>query len=271
MKREERQTPPQLKGFRVAKRKSKTSRKREHFWTPEEHRVFLQYCEGVRLTCFHAIHRDTGGRPSELLALKISDLKIQTSPSTGKKYAEFWIGDKVGGKMRKARPAAISDAIPYYNAGLSVHPRRDSPQGAYLFTSTENKAKYCPICHESNKQDAAFCFKCNWVISKKGVQEVREKDEAAARKTNEKEKELEQMRQDQKRMWNNMEQMQDIIDSLWKQTYRAEHGAAGEGGKKQRDKSSSSIDENSNNNSSDYDPRNRNIIIGLPRQKQEKK
>ena len=163
----------------------------------------------MRLACFHAIHRDAGGRPSELLALKISDLKIQTSPSTGKKYAEFWIGDKVGGKMRKARPAAISDAIPYYNAGVS-------------------QPKYCPICHESNKQDADFCFKCNWVISKKGVQEVREKDEAAARKTDEKEKELEQMQQDQKRMWYNMEQMQDIIDSLWKQTYRAEHGAAGE-------------------------------------------
>ena len=77
---------------------------------------------------------------------------------------------------------------------------------------------------------------------------MREKDEAAARKTDEKEKELEQMQQDQKRMWYNMEQMQDIIDSLWKQTYRAEHGAAGEEGKKQRDKSSS-IDENSNNNS----------------------
>jgi Phage integrase family len=102
----------------------------------------LQYCEDVRLAGFHAIHRDTGGIPSELLALKISDLKIQTSPSTDKKYAEFWIGDKVGGKMRKARPTAISDAIPYYNAWISVHPRRDSPQGAYFFTSTENKAKY---------------------------------------------------------------------------------------------------------------------------------
>ncbi len=47
---------------------------------------------------------DTGGRPSELLALKISDLQIKTSSSTGKKYTEFWIGGKVGSKMKKAIP-----------------------------------------------------------------------------------------------------------------------------------------------------------------------
>ena len=50
--------------------------------------------------------------------------------------------------------------------------------------------KCVPICHEPNKQEADFCFKCNWVISKKGVQEVREKDEAAAKKADEKDKEL---------------------------------------------------------------------------------
>jgi hypothetical protein len=42
LKREERQVPPQLKGFHYAKRKSKTSTKREHMWTDEEHRVFLK-------------------------------------------------------------------------------------------------------------------------------------------------------------------------------------------------------------------------------------
>jgi integrase len=302
LKREERQPPPQLKGFRYAKRKSKTSTRREHMWTDEEHRVFLKYCEDKRLACFHAIAKDTGARPSELLALKISDLQLQTSPSTGKRYAQFTIGDKLGGKMKKPRPASISDAIPYFNVWVHVHPLRDVPQGAYLFPSADNKAryrnlplnheslrllyvrtltkqfpkvldrpdvpledkvalkgliydknkhrpylrrhefsseihpkvpqsvfnqllghskssrqyeiythelgdegirelqiargiisrdetisparlglqaKYCPICHEANKQEADFCFKCNWVISKKGIQEVREKDEAA--------------------------------------------------------------------------------------------
>ena len=111
LKREEQQTPPQLKGFRRAKAQIQDyTQKRKHFWTPEEHRVFLKYCEDVRLACFHTIHMDTGGRPSVLLALKISDLHTKTSSSTGKKYVEFWIGDKVCGKMRKARPDSISDA-----------------------------------------------------------------------------------------------------------------------------------------------------------------
>jgi hypothetical protein len=37
LKREERQLPPQLRGFRYAKRKSKTSTKREHMCTDEEY------------------------------------------------------------------------------------------------------------------------------------------------------------------------------------------------------------------------------------------
>ena len=120
-------------------------------WTDEEHRVFLKYCEDLRLACFHAIVKDTGARPSELLALKISDLQIKVSPSTGKKYAEFTIGDKLGGKMKKPRPATISDAIPYFNVWTAVHPMRDSPKGAYLFRSRENQAKYRnrPLTHDS--------------------------------------------------------------------------------------------------------------------------
>jgi integrase len=315
LKKEERQTPPQLKGYRAAKRKGgeRTRVKREHHWTAEEHVSFLKYCEDSRLACYHAIALETGGRPSELLALKISDLQIKTSPSTGKKYAEFTIGDKVGGKMKKSRPTHISDAIPYFKVWVSVHPMRDSPQGAYLFPSMQNKAKYrnkpleenslrllydrtieehfpkllqrpdisledkavlksliydkphhpylrrhefstehgpklsrtafnqllghsprsnlqdiyiqaagnegnrelqiakgiitreetlspaqmelmhpkyCPVCNEANKHNADFCFKCNWVISKKGVQEVREKDEAAMIETEESKKKL---------------------------------------------------------------------------------
>jgi integrase len=315
---EARQTPPQLKGLRFPKRKIKTRTKREHFWTPDEHRVFLKYCEDIRLACYHAIAMDTGGRPGELLDLKISDLKIQSS-SKGVGYAEFMIGDRSGGKMKKPRPVHISDAIPHFNAWVSVHPRRDSPQGAYLFPSREMKAryhnkplkpdslrimyfktieeqfpklldrpdipledkvalkslihdkphhpylirhefasmhaptlsdtsfnqlmghssnsrmrgvyvhelgnegnrelmiargiinredtispaqmqlkpKYCPICHESNKQDADFCFKCNWVISKKGMQQVKEQDEASARESENTKKELEEVKKKQ--------------------------------------------------------------------------
>jgi len=314
VRREERQLPPQLKGLRFAKRKNKTHVKREDFWTPQEHLVFMNYCEDLRLACYHAIARETGGRPGELLALKINDLKIQTSPSTGKKYAELWIGRT--GKMKKGRPVTISDAIPYYNTWVHVHPKRDNPEQAYLFPSRENKAKYrnkalvpdslrqaytrtieelfpqllergdvplqdkaalksliydkphfpyllrhefaseyapklsrlsfnqlmghsesskmqdvyvqslgnegntelqimrgirtredtlspvqaqlqpkyCPICKEANKQTADFCFKCNWIISKKGVEQVKEKDEATAKEAEQTKQELAELK-----------------------------------------------------------------------------
>jgi hypothetical protein len=54
--------------------------------------------------------------------------------------------------------------------------------------------KYCPICHEANKQNADFCFKCNWIISKKGMEQVKESDEAAIKEAAQKNKEFEEMK-----------------------------------------------------------------------------
>ena len=144
LKREERQDPPQLKGYRWITHKSPDNKDRvtrEQQWTDEEHKVFLKYCEDKRLVCFHAMHRDVGGRPSELLALKINDVKFKQF-SNGKKCAEFWIGDKIHGKMKQIRPATISNAIPYFNIWRAVHPRCDDPQNAWLFPSHSNRAKY---------------------------------------------------------------------------------------------------------------------------------
>jgi integrase len=330
--REERQTPPQLKGLRHITRKHKTNTKREHFWTPEEHKVFLERCEDLRLACYHAIALETGGRPGELLELKISDLKIITSSSTGKKYAEFWIGRT--SKMKEGRPVSIAEAIPYFNEWVHVHPMRDSPQGAYLFPSQTNRAKYrnlplqeeslrqryadvienqfpklldrpeisleekatlrsliydkphhpylrrhengtdlfykvplpawkqhmghsknsrmyevythelgtegnqelliakgiitrgetmtktqvemqpiqCPLCHEVNKANSDFCFGCNYIISKKGVLETKEKDEAAAREKEENKRKLEQVMQSQLQQAEAISQMRGLLN-----------------------------------------------------------
>jgi len=143
LRREERQESPQLKGYRPINHKSNDNKERvsfNQFWSDEEHRVFLKYCEDSRLKCFHAMHRDVGGRPSELLALKIGDVKFKALPN-GKKCAEFRIGGQIHGKMKKERAATIIDAIPYFNFWRAVHPRRDNPENAYLFPSYSNKAK----------------------------------------------------------------------------------------------------------------------------------
>lgn len=263
-----------------------------------------------------------GSQTKRVASLKDRDLQIKVSPSTGKKYAEFTIGDKLGGKMKKPRPATISDAIPYFNVWTAVHPMRDSPQGAYLFPSRENQAKYrnrplthdslrlvyvraireqfpklldrpdvpledkvalkgliydknkhrpylrrhefaseispkvpqsvfnqllghsktsrmyeiythelgdegvrerqiargivsrdetmtpawleiqpkyCPMCHEPNKHNADFCFKCNWVISQKGMQEVKAADERATKEAEQQKKQLVELQERQER------------------------------------------------------------------------
>lgn len=54
----------------------------------------------------------------------------------------------------------------------------------------ELQPKYCPICHDANKHNADFCFKCNWVISKKGMQDVRESDSKALQEAENAKKEL---------------------------------------------------------------------------------
>jgi integrase len=72
------------------------------------------------------------------------------------------------------------------------------------------RPKPCPNCSESNKPESKFCVKCKFVLSFDAFNE-------AVKSADEKEKELEQMRQSQQRMWDNMEQMQNLIDSLCKQ------------------------------------------------------
>lgn len=45
----------------------------------------------------------------------------------------------------------------------------------------ELQPKYCPICKEPNKHNAKFCFKCNFIISKEGWLEDKEKEAEAQR------------------------------------------------------------------------------------------
>ncbi len=46
----------------------------------------------------------------------------------------------------------------------------------------ELQPKYCPICKESNKHNAKFCFKCNFIISKEGWLEDKEKEAEESKK-----------------------------------------------------------------------------------------
>jgi Phage integrase family len=273
---------------------------------------------------------ETGWRPSEGLNLKMSDVKVKVSPTTGKQYAEVWIGRQ--GKTRKGRPVTIFNAIPFFNTWTAVHPARDRPDGAYLFVSQENKSiykntplkegslrlayvrvirehfpklldrpdisleekatirsliskpchpylqrhafatdivhkisqlsfnqlmghsrtsrmydvyvqdlgvegnrelqiargiitreesmstaevkmqpKFCPICHESNKHDAKFCFKCNFIISHEGYLEAKEEEEKAAKDAKEKEVEIAKLKDGQAALQRTMSSLFKVL------------------------------------------------------------
>jgi hypothetical protein len=58
----------------------------------------------------------------------------------------------------------------------------------------EIQPKYCPICKEANKQNAKFCFKCNFTISTEGAIENQKKEEEAQKEAENTKKELQAMK-----------------------------------------------------------------------------
>jgi hypothetical protein len=69
------------------------------------------------------------------------------------------------------------------------------------------RPKYCPVCGESNKQAADFCFKCNWIISKKGVEDVKKKDAEITQ-------EIQEMNKSQQEMKKELDIVYDALRSM---------------------------------------------------------
>lgn len=118
---------------------TKTNVKAQDLWTLEDDIIFLKYCEDPRIACYHAMARDTSGRPGELLAVKIEDIKIKKAGT--KIFAEVEIGRY--GKKRKGRIVPLINSLPYVKAWLAQHPMSGGwNPNAYLFISNEHSAKY---------------------------------------------------------------------------------------------------------------------------------
>jgi integrase len=64
-------------------------------WTEEDDALFYKYCPSVRDRCWHAVSRDTGCRPSELLRLKIKDVVVQQLEN-GYQVARITVNGKTG-------------------------------------------------------------------------------------------------------------------------------------------------------------------------------
>lgn len=62
----------------------------------------------------------------------------------------------------------------------------------------ELQPKYCPICNESNKHNAKFCFKCNLLtISTEGYLEDKEKEAEARKEAEQNKQQLQEMKDKQ--------------------------------------------------------------------------
>jgi hypothetical protein len=119
------------------KKKSKTNVKPTQLWTAMEDQVFLKYCPDPRVTLYHVMADDTSGRPHELLAKRIGDVKVikTTNNST---YAEMEIGR--GGKTRP-RIVPLMKSLPYFKTLLQIHPRASDPK-AFVFFKRDQRSKY---------------------------------------------------------------------------------------------------------------------------------
>ena len=123
-------TPECMQGVKQFIRKEKSAYKPSDIWTDEDHALFLKYCPEKRDKCYHAMANDTSCRPSELLHLKIKDIKIKTSSTTGMQYAEVHITKS----KTKPRTLPLIFSIPYVKDWIDSHPLTNNPD-AFLFIS----------------------------------------------------------------------------------------------------------------------------------------
>lgn len=84
--------------------------------TSEDEEHLLNACLNLRDRAILAVLSECGLRPSELLSLKIGNVKFVNE------WAELSVGGKTG-----VRPAFSIKSMPHLSAWLNVHPRRNNP------------------------------------------------------------------------------------------------------------------------------------------------
>jgi integrase len=68
--------PAIMENIPLIKRKETSIYKPTDLWTEEDDALFFKYCPSSRDRCWHAVSRDTGCAPHELLRLKIKDVVV---------------------------------------------------------------------------------------------------------------------------------------------------------------------------------------------------
>jgi integrase len=88
--------PPVVDNIPQLKRKEQSVYKPSDLWSQEDDLLFLRYCPSKRMKCYHAMSRDIGCRPHELLKLRIKDSVFKNAGD--KQYAEVLLTGKTGSR-----------------------------------------------------------------------------------------------------------------------------------------------------------------------------
>lgn len=137
-----RNIPECIQGIKKLNRIEKTPYKSSDIWNTKEHTLFLKYCPNKRDRCFHSLAIDMSARPSEILKLKIKDIKFFVTDE-GKQYAEVRITDGKTGP----RTVPLIDSIPYLKEWITEHPHSQN-QESWLFISLSTTNKYTKFTYE---------------------------------------------------------------------------------------------------------------------------
>jgi integrase/recombinase XerD len=95
IKPNKRPTPAVMQQIPHIKRHEISIYKPTDLWTEEDDSLFYRYCPSIRDRCWHAVSRDTGCRPSELLRLKVKDVVVQQLED-GYQIARITVNGKTG-------------------------------------------------------------------------------------------------------------------------------------------------------------------------------
>ena len=125
--------PTIMENIPKIKRKETSIYKPTDLWTEEDDALFYKYCASSRDRCWHAVSRDTGCRPHELLKLKIKDI-VSEQRNDGRQVARIRVNGKTG-----TRNVRIYNSYPRLKDWLvNGHPFPGFPDAA-LFCGSGKK------------------------------------------------------------------------------------------------------------------------------------
>jgi integrase/recombinase XerD len=112
-------------------RRETSTYKPTDLWTEEDDVLFYKYCPSPRDRCWHAVSRDTGCRPHELLKLKIKDVVVQQLDN-GYQIARITVNGKTG-----TRNVRLNNSYPRLKDWLS--------NGGHPYPGNPNAPLFCGI------------------------------------------------------------------------------------------------------------------------------